>query len=297
MISPFNFHLIMVLHGHDTTVSANARQLKWFVPAVTTDQAKIRITRNSTAMSSTSEAFTILGVPAVSLASVQCEGYISLEWNTITGATDYEVMMLKGNDMDSVGTTTDTTYTISGLSKDSVYWVSVRARLNGNPGRRSDAISRQPNNGTCSGSISDNDLKIDAILAPSSGRKFTSTELSATTTISARIKNLDDVAINKYAVKYSVNGGAWVTDSVLTPIAGGATDTNNFSTTYDFSTIGTYTLQVVVVNAAATDPVNTNDTLSVVIKQLDNPVIDLSSTFLDDIETATDQTILLIKLD
>ena len=274
----------------DTTAPANARQLKWFVPSVTTDQAKIRITRNSTAMSSTSEAFTILGAPAVSLASVQCEGYISLKWNTVSGATDYEVMMLMGNDSAFVATTTDTTFSRSGLSKDSVYWVSVRARLNGNPGRRSDAISRQPNNGTCSGTISDNDLKVDAIVAPSSGRKFTSTELSAATTISARIKNLDDAAINKYAIKYSANGGAWVTDSVLTPIAGGATDTHNFSTTYDFSAVGTYTLQVVVVNAAATDPVNTNDTLSVVIKQLDNPVIDLSSTFLDDMETATDQT-------
>ncbi|MBS1920299.1 MAG: S8 family serine peptidase [Bacteroidetes bacterium] len=274
----------------DTTAPANARQLKWFVPNVITDQAKIRITRNSTAMSSTSEAFTILGAPLVSLATVQCEGYISLKWNTITGATDYEVMQLKGSDMVSVGTTTDTIYTISGLTKDSVYWVSVRARLNGNAGRRSDAISRQPNNGTCIGTISDNDLKLDTILAPSSGRQFTSTQLSATTTITTRIKNLDDAAINKYAVKYSVNGGTWVTDSVLTPIAAGATDTHNFSTTYDFSATGTYTIKVVVVNAAASDPITANDTMAIVVKQLANPVINLATTFLDDMETATNQT-------
>lgn len=274
----------------DTTAPADARLLKWFVPSVTTDQAKIRITRNSTTMTSTSEAFTILGVPKDSLSPVQCEGYISLGWKSVSGATDYEVMMLRGDDMISVGTTTDSTYTISGLSKDSVYWVAVRARLNGNPGRRSTAISRQPNSGTCSGNISDNDLKMDSILSPSSGRKYTSTELSSATTISVQIKNLDDAAINKYALKYAVNGGAWVVDSVFTPIAGGATATHDFATTYDFSSIGSYTLQVAVVNASATDPVNTNDTITTVIKQLDNAPLDLTTTFLDDIETAPEQS-------
>lgn len=271
----------------DTSAPAGARQLKWFVPAVTTEQAKIRIVRDATAYSSISDAFTIVGVPKDTLSAVQCEGYISLGWKKVNGASDYEVMMLQGSEMVSVGTTIDSTYTIGGLSKDSVYWVSVRARVNGQPGRRSDAISRQPNSGTCSGTISDNDLKVDALITPSSGRKFTSTELTAATTITARIKNLDDAAISKYAVKYSVNGSPWAVDSVLTPIAGGTTNTHSFTATFDFSSIGTYTLRVVVVNAAATDPVAANDTMSVVIKHLDNPVIDLSSTFLDDIESAS----------
>ncbi len=272
----------------DTTAPAGSSQLKWFAPAVTTDQALIRIIKNSTGAGSTSEAFTILGSPVVSLAGVQCEGYISLNWNSISGATDYEVMMLRGNDMAPIATTTATSYVISGLSKDTVYWVAVRARLNGNPGRRSTAISRQPNNGTCACSISDNDLKVDAIIAPATGRKFTSSELSASTVISARIKNLDNAPINKYAVIYSVNGGAWSIDSVFTPIAGGATATHNFATAYDFSSVGDYSLRVVVVNAIATDPVGANDTITVAIRQLDNQAIDLSSDFLDDFESAPD---------
>lgn len=73
--------------------------------------------------------------------------------------------------MISVATTPLLTYTFSGLSKDSLYWVTVRPRINGSTGRRANAVSRQPNNGTCTGTISDNDLKIDAIVAPaSSGR-------------------------------------------------------------------------------------------------------------------------------
>src|SRR6185503_9817416 len=147
----------------NTNVAANLRQLAWTVPNINTEQALIRITRNSTALTSTSQAFTIVGIPSISLAATQCEGYIALQWGAVTGATDYEVMMLRGDEMISMGITDTTIYSISGLSKDSVYWVSVRARVNGSPGRRATAISRQPNSGTCSGDISNNDLKIDAI--------------------------------------------------------------------------------------------------------------------------------------
>ena len=104
-------------------------------------------------MVSTSQAFTILAAPTVSLAAVQCEGYISLTWTAVTGATDYEVMMLQGDEMVSVATTTNTNYIFSGLSKDILYWVTVRARLNGSPGFRAPAIPYQPNVGTCAGTI------------------------------------------------------------------------------------------------------------------------------------------------
>jgi hypothetical protein len=271
-------------------VAANLRQLKWFVPNTATHEALVRITRNSTAMVSTSQPFTILGVAGISLSAVQCEGYISVDWTTVNDATDYEVMMLRGEEMVAVGTTTSTTYIISGLSKDSVYWVSVRPRYNGSPGRRAYATSRQPNSGTCSGTISDNDLKTDAILAPVSGRKFTSNTLSAATTISARMKNLDDAAVNNFNMKYSVNGGGWVTEAVSTTVNGGATYTHNFAATYDFSATGIYTLRVVVENTSASDPVPLNDTMTIVIKHLDNPVMDLSSDYLEDFESAPVQS-------
>ncbi|MEI9913285.1 MAG: fibronectin type III domain-containing protein, partial [Bacteroidota bacterium] len=236
----------------NTNVAANLRQLAFSVPNVNTEQALVRITRNSTAITSTSQAFTIIGVPAISLAATQCEGYIALQWTAVTGATDYEVMMLQGDEMVSKGTTAGTTFTLSGLSKDSVYWVSVRARVGGKPGRRAPAISRQPNSGTCTGTISDNDLKIDAILAPLSGRVLTSSALTASSPISIRIKNLDDAAISSYNVKYSLDGAAFVSQGGIN-IAGGATATINF--TDDFSVVKSYVLKVAVENTAAADPV------------------------------------------
>jgi hypothetical protein len=277
----------------DSTAPAGARQLAWHVPAIATDQALVRITRNGTGFTSTSHLFTILGAPAVSLAAVQCESYISVNWAAIAGATDYEVLLLRGSDRDmtSMGITTNTSYTISGLSKDTVYWLSVRARINGNPGYKSTAFAVQPNSGSCAGNISDNDLKMDALIAPVSGRQLTSTSLTANTIITARIKNLDDAAVNNFTMIYSVNGGAWNSEPVSATVAAGATYNYSFNTSYDFSAAGIYVLRVAVKNSTV-DPVPLNDTMTVVIKQLANPAITLvtGSGFLDNIETATDST-------
>jgi hypothetical protein len=268
----------------DNAVAGNLRQKKWTVPNISTDKARIQLVNNVTGAISTSNVFTILGWPVVALGTTQCEGYINITWQSIPSATDYEVFMLSGDDMQSIAIITDTTYTFSGLSKDSVYWVAVRARLNGSPGRRSVAISRQPNSGSCAGSISDNDLRVDSLAAPLSGRKFTSSQLGNSVQIKLRVKNLDDVAISNFDVKYSVNGAPWITENVATPISAGATYTHTFTTPYDFSSIGTYTIKAIVYNSS--DPVRANDTLTSVIKQLDNQPIDLTSSFNENFDVA-----------
>ena len=274
--------------------AANLRQLAWTIPAaIVTSQAKVKIIHNGTGIESISEAFTIIGVPTITLAPVgnQCEGYIAMNWTSVTNATDYEVMKLQGDEMVSIGTTAATTYTISGLSKDSVYWVSVRARVNGNPGRRATAVSRQPNNGDCTGAISDNDLKMDSILSPaSSGRKLTSTEFSINATITVRIKNLDDVTTTgNIPVRYIVGSNPPVNETIIAPnIPGGGSYTYSFTTPVDLSAIGSYDLKVSV--SYTGDLVVKNDTLSKTFKQLDNPFVDLTTDFVDDIEAAAVQS-------
>jgi hypothetical protein len=270
-------------------VDINRVVYTWWVPNITTSQALVRITKDGTGESSTSNLFTIAPQPVVSLSPTQCEGYININWTTVAGASDYEVMMLKGDEMKTVAITTGTTCTFSGLSKDSVYWITARARINGKPGKRAVAISRQPNSGSCSGSISDNDLKIDAIVAPTSGRKFTSTQLSASTAVIVRVKNLDDAPVTNFDLKYSINGGAFVTENVAATIAAGATYTYTFTTIPDFSAPGNYNLVAVVKNSVA-DPVAANDTAIVLIRHADNQPLDLASYFIDNLETAVPAT-------
>lgn len=272
--------------------------LEWFiVPAVTTDQALMRITRNSTGFSSTSLPFVIHDTLFCSLSAVQCEGYFSIDWTAVPGATNYEVMMLQGTEMVTIATVPNTTltYTISGLNKDSTYWVSVRPQIgsSNSPGRRGIAVSRKPDSGTCAGTISDNDIKADSILSPlRSGRLLTSTALGASIPVTIRIKNLDDSPTpGNITVSYILDGGAPVTEIINPGIAGGATYDHTFGTNADLSAAGAHTLQVTVSQAG--DPVAANNTINAVYKQLSNPAItgiDYPAAYLDNFDAAPVQS-------
>jgi hypothetical protein len=276
-------------------IPASSRLYKWVVPNTPTELGKIRLSKNNTAFTQTSNAFTITALPVVSLSLTQCEGYINMQWAAVPGATDYEVMKLQGDAMVPVATTNSLNYAISGLSKDSVYWVTMRARINGKPGRRAVAVSRQPNSGTCSGNISDNDLKIDSIISPaSSGRIFTTSALSNSVPITIRIKNLDDVVSSgDINVSYSINGGAPVNATITTPIAdipAGNFIDYTFVTTADLSAIGTYSLQVTATKVS--DPVIANNSMTKVFKQLDNqPITNIDLPWLDNLETLSIQAV------
>jgi hypothetical protein len=60
-------------------------------------------------------------------------------------------MLLRGNEMKPVATTTSTSFLFTGLSKDSTYFVTVRAIKGGKAGRRGVAVSRKPDTGNCTG--------------------------------------------------------------------------------------------------------------------------------------------------
>jgi hypothetical protein len=286
----------------NNNIAAGLRQYNWFVPSTdTTDQAKIRLTRNATSMISTSAAFTILGPDTIRILPVQfqCPGYIRVNWTKVNDATDYELMILRGGEMVPIATTTDTIYTFGGLSPDSFYLVSVRPRLNGNPGRRAVVVFRQPNSGGCVGTISDNDLAVESILTPvSSGRKFTTTEFTNSVPVTIRIRNLDDaVSTGDINVSYSINGGTPVTaliDGTTTPnstIAAGGFIDYTFTTNADLSAVGTYSFQVTA--AKASDPNNSNNSITKVFKQLDNPAFTITDfPWNDDFETVPEQTVM-----
>lgn len=276
----------------DNNIAGSQRQKKWKTPNIATNKARIQLINNTTGAISTGGAFTIIGTPAVSFDAIQCEGYIKIKWPAVANATDYEVFMLRGDDMQSMAIVPSATlnYTFSGLSKDSTYWVAARARFNGSPGRRSVAISRKPATGGCSGNISDGDLKLDSLLLPVTGRKFTISELGNSVQIQVRVKNLNDSAISNFDVKYSVNGGPFVSENIAGPLDSGATITHTFATPYDFSAVGTYTIKAVV--NYAPDPVRANDTLTAIVKQLDNQPIDLTTTFVENFDAAPPQEFL-----
>ncbi len=268
----------------NAAVAAGLRRLDWVVPNIQSTQVLVRVTRNSTALASTSAAFTILGMPTLSLSSTQCEGYIAADWPAVPGATDYELFQLQGSDWVSVGTTTLTSHAFSGLPSSTEGWVTVCARFNGQRGRKAFAVKRLPNSGSCTG-ISDNDLKLDSIIAPVYGRLNTSTALTTTTTVTARIKNLDDVPVTGFKMRYYVGGALIIEDNVSATVNPGNTYTHNFSVPHNFSVAGNYVLKVEVENTTGPDPVTANNSITDTIRQLNNNTIALP--FIDNLETAT----------
>jgi hypothetical protein len=271
-----------------TGLNINRRFYTWFVPNVSSGQVRVRVTKEGSGESSMTMPFTITGQPVVTPASTQCKGYFSINWTPVSDPTaTYDVMILRGNEIETIANVPNaqTSYTFSGLNPDSIYYVTVRADLGGSKGRRAVAIWRQPNTGSCAGNISDNDLRVNAIVSPVSGRRFTSTQLGASAAVTVQIENVDDAAASNYNVSYSVNGGAWVTENVSTTIGGGGFYNHTFSSALDLSAPGTYDLVVVVKNTAG-DPVAANDTLTRRIRHADNQPLNLASAFVDNFESA-----------
>lgn len=270
-------------------LAAGRRIYTWQVPATITSNGLVRIVQEGTGLSATSRPFTIIGLPVVTLSPIQCETYIAIDWTPVAGAGRYEVMSLDGDEMKVIDTTSSLYYKFTGLNRENLYWVAVRPIINGKAGRRSVAISRRPDSGNCSGSISDNDLMVEALLSPATGRKFTSSALGAATTVRVRIKNLDDAAAAGFSIAYSLNNGPWITENIAATIAAGGTYDHSFAAAADLSAVGAYNIRVAVRNNTA-DATTINDTLPVEIRQLDNQPLNLSATFLDDVETAAPET-------
>lgn len=266
------------------TIRSKDRYYVWKVPpGIVSGLCQLKLQRNNTSQINTTGNFAINDTLHVRLDSIQCPGYINVKWNSVAGASAYEVMRKMGDDMKVVATTANTFYTISGLSLDSTYYVAVRPIIDGMKGYRSLAIKRKPVDGTCAGTISDGDLMLQKIVKPATGRKLTSTELSATEQISLEIRNLDDVAINNYNVWYKVNSGGWQLVNGTAPLPANAITTINVGS-INMLTTGAYIIQVALENLSAIDPVKVNDTLVKVVRQLDNPVVNLASPQTDDFE-------------
>jgi hypothetical protein len=266
----------------NAAVASDQRQLAWTVPDAATGNAKVRVIRNGSSFTGNSGSFTILGVPVVTLQSIQCEGYIAVQWNAVSGASDYEVMLSTGDEMKSVGVTTGLKYTLMSLSRDSTYYVSVRTRKDQVPGRRSVAIIRKPDEGSCQGNISDNDLRLEAVVTPLPAvRIFTKAAYSTEQAITIRIKNLDDQPQAKpFEVGYSL-GGAMHWEQISTTLPPTSSTDYTFQQRVNLASTGEATLLVRV--RLAGDPVYSNDSLVVKLRQIPNPKLVLP--YLQDLES------------
>jgi len=274
----------------DSTLPASARSYTWTVPQVVTGQARVRVLQQGNGQNASSGRFAIISQPVVVLASSteQCEATIRARWRPVGGATDYEVFLLRGNATRAVSSTTDTTILLRGLSVDTVYLLSVRARVQGEPGRRSLTVSRQPSFGGCNPGFN-GDLRLAGFDAATvfTGRQHTPVSLSNAYRPAVLVRNLGYTALTGFQIQYRVNTGPWVTENSTATIALRTTTTYTFNTSADLSQVGSYQITVVVKRAGDSDA--SNDTLVARFRQLSNDT--LSLPFSDGFESLSETSV------
>lgn len=268
----------------DAAVPATARSYYWTVPATVNNNYRIRVSRNSSAYTDQSDYdFAVIGQPTLNTPTVPCEGFVQLDWAAITGATSYDIWQQKGDSMAIIGNTASLTYLVQGLNSTTTYWFGVSANNGAVGGRRSISKSSTASSGTCTLSVFDNNFKAVSISAPVSGRQLTSSALTATEQIKFTIKNLDNAASSgSYDLYYQVNSNTPVMESSSTVVNSLATRLYTFTTTADLSATGIYIIKAWVKRTGDVQPLD--DTVSVTIKNLANPLISLPQT--DGFETA-----------
>ena len=280
----------------NNNVASSARSLNWTVPATVTNNAMVRVSRNSSAYNDQSDFnFVILGQPVVT-ASVPCEGYVQLSWGAISGATSYDIVQQKGDSMCVIGNTASLNFLVSGLIASTSYWFGVIPKNSATDGRRSISVNVVPATGTCTLSLFDNNFKAASVDAPVTGREFTSSALTSAETIKFTIKNLDDVASSgSYDLYYQVNNSTVVMESNASAIASLGTYQYVFTQKADLSVPGVYVIKCWVKKSGDTEPAD--DTVSGIVKNLANPSLTLPVS--DGFETAlaADYTVNTMGLD
>lgn len=276
-----------------TTISNNVpsgiKSLVWNIPSsIQSAQCKVRVLRNDGSGQASSGSFTIIGRPIIALAAdeAQCPGSVKFSWNAISGAQAYKVFLKEGADMVEKATVSSsvTTFTFSGLDINTTQWVAVAPIIGGKTGMRSIALSRQPVNGSCNG-YNNGDLMLASMMTPISGREFTSMALSASETLSVKMYNLTSTPVSNYRISCKVNNEAWQSQDFSTPVNAGASANlvlNNLS--FDLSAIGDYTITLAITNLAQTDIVTSNDTLVVLIRNIENQPLVIDTGYIEGFE-------------
>ena len=258
----------------DDTASPSARYCSFVPLGYNSGNCLMKITKNGTTETATSGRFAINTQTVLTLDTMQCPGYVNINWHPVPNATSYQVLAKKGAYMQIVGTTVDTTYSLGDMSRTEKSYVSVRPVINGLAGYRSKAISRIASTGNCSGTQSNGDIAIVKATSPVSGRMYTSGQLGTNETLSVQIRNLYTTACSSYSVSYRINGGTWVVAAPGTPIPANSTITYSING-INLSALGNYDFTVAVNNQGITDPHQANDTIKFSVANIPNDTLTL----------------------
>ena len=193
-------------------VSGDERMFDWTIPNMVTGQAQIRIIRdNNTGQSQAN--FSILGRPEGITLTQVCPNSIRIEWDSLMGATAYDVFILGYQYMDSIGTTSDTYFDIPVANGIGTHWVAVRGvGANGLRGRRT--IAEELNVTQLLDCLFANDVALTDISTPNG---YVTSCSASSFDVTVNIYNNSSAPKTNFPISYEINGNI-VTETVTDTI-------------------------------------------------------------------------------
>lgn len=200
-----------------STVLGSLRILTWTTPNVQTGKARIRVSQNGLSSVST-ENFSLMRRPENVRVDRVCQddNQLVLAWDPVVDAFNYDIFMLGSQYMDSIGNTTDTSFTITVSDLSEEQWLAVRA--NGINGMRSNRTIAIPFEGLGSGGQnscvlsckSDIDAGIQAITSNLPDGDLCNQNIAQGLDII--VENLGDVDLGFVEVNFQVNDGPIISE-------------------------------------------------------------------------------------
>lgn len=227
----------------------SSRQFDWTVPQALTANALIRISRGSVSGTSTS-TFTIAERPENSHFTLECSSFAELTWDSVAGATAYEVLVLEDRDMVPIDTTTGTSLLVGSLLPDSTYWMSVRMLgSDGLASQRTIAIRKEPGATNCT---LDSNLAVSKVHSPSP--VLPSCLPGTNVPVTVEITNMGRIDIRGTSVSYSLNGSTPISEPLDTTVSGSSSVTHTFQVPVTLANNGPNELLVVLSSPGDQEP-------------------------------------------
>ena len=246
-----------------TSSADSDRFMDWNVPNIITGEARVRVTRGSSDDESDAN-FTIVERPQNLEVTGVCHGAntFHIVWDSVPGATEYEVFLLGDKYMDSIGITTNLYFDITVPDLNGNYWFSVRA-LGPNGIRSLRQIAEEYDGfGFCYvDCISPDDAGINSIDSP--GSILSSCGGITDVPVTVTLENLGTVPQTNFSVSYQMDAGPVVTETYTGTLVGGATASHTFATQLSLPAPGTYNFKSWT--GLSVDNTPCNDTLTEMI--------------------------------
>jgi hypothetical protein len=218
----------------NSNVNINARYYNLSIPVQATGGALVRV--SASGMSGVSEApFSIIGVPSNFMFERSCPDAVMLKWNTVAGATSYDVYLLGEKYMEIVGSSTSDSLWVSAINSNNEYWFSVSANgPNNAKGRRAPAKIKSPGVWNCAFT---KDVALTDIISPPLGVLFGCQDYN-NLNVMVEITNLGQDAMSDITVNYQFNNGAILSENLPGSLQAGQSTVFEFSSAISLPATG-----------------------------------------------------------